>query len=138
MAQGSTYTYGVKYRNGNGIETATTTLSGVSFVSSGVGGGGGGTPTITSTSASSTQASTTTQATSTQNNTATTTTAVSEQPPAPSSQSQQAASASGQAKQVVFQQIRTQIAEVQKKLIIFISQLIQLLQAQLRQLQTQH
>ena len=37
MVEGQTYTYAVKYRNGDGIETATTTLSGVSFIRSGGG-----------------------------------------------------------------------------------------------------
>jgi len=145
MAVGSTYTYAVKYRNGDGVETATTTLPGVSFTSSVGGGGGGGVSivqqqtTVSTTSASTTQATTTISATSTQNNTATTTTTVSKQPPTPSSQSQQAGSTgSDQAKQVILQQIQAKIVEVQKKLIILISQLIQLLQAQLQQLQTQH
>jgi len=72
--EGQAYTYAVKYRNGDGVETATTTLGGVSFVSS---YGGGGTPTIPqqTTSTSSVQATTTLsnttstiQATSTTNN----------------------------------------------------------------------
>ena len=58
MVQGTTYTYAVKYRNGNGIETGTTTLSGVSFVRD---NSGGGIPTIQpqATSTSSVQATTT-------------------------------------------------------------------------------
>jgi predicted GH43/DUF377 family glycosyl hydrolase len=58
MVEGTTYTYAVKYRNGNGIETATTTMGGVSFVRD---NGGGGTPTIPqqTTSTSSVQATTT-------------------------------------------------------------------------------
>ncbi|MCX6013575.1 MAG: DUF2341 domain-containing protein [Chloroflexi bacterium] len=74
MVEGQTYTYAVKYRNGNGIETATTTMGGVSFMRD---NGGGGTPTIPqqTTSTSSVQATTTLsnttstiQATSTTNN----------------------------------------------------------------------
>jgi len=72
MVEGTTYTYAVKYRNGNGVETATTTMGGVSFVRD---NGGGGTVTIPqqTTSTSSVQATitlsnttSTIQATSTQ------------------------------------------------------------------------
>ena len=98
MVEGQTYTYAVKYRNGDGVETATTTMGGVSFTRD---NGGGGTPTIQpqTTVSTSSQQATTTSATSTQ-----------------------------------ISQIKAQILEIQQKLIILISQLIQLLQGQLNQL----
>lgn len=128
MVQGTTYTYAVKYRNGDGIETATTTLSGVSFTRD---NSGGGTPTI--------QPQATTTATSTQNTTTTTTANATSTQQTSTSTIPNLAGLTGQARQIVIQQIKAQIAEIQKKIIILINQLIQLLQEQLRvQLQGQH
>jgi len=131
--EGQAYTYGVKYRNGDGVETATTTLAGVWFISE---VGGGGTPTIppqTTTTVSTTTLATTTQNTTSATTTSATSTIATLKPPStPSSQT-------NQAKQAQIQQIKAQIIVIQQKLIILISQLIQLLQEQLRlQLQTQH
>jgi hypothetical protein len=78
MLEGQTYTYAVKYRNGDGIETATTTLGGVLFIAS---RGGGGTPTIpqqTTTTLSNTTS--TIQATSATNNLSATSTVSFEKP----------------------------------------------------------
>ena len=70
MVEGQTYTYAVKYRNGDGVETATTTMGGVVFIHDS--GRGGGTPivqpqataTTTLSNTTSTVQTTSTQATS--------------------------------------------------------------------------
>ncbi|MDD5738995.1 MAG: putative Ig domain-containing protein [Candidatus Pacebacteria bacterium] len=124
--EGQAYTYSVKYRNANGIETATTTMGGVSFVRD---SGGGGTPTIPQ------------QTTSTSSVQATTTSAISTQISATTTQQGNVSSSSaqvpnlvgltGQARQVAIQQIRDMITQIQKQLIILIGQLIQALQQEL-------
>jgi len=129
LSCGTSYTYSVKYRNGDGIETSAISQP---FRTGNCAGAVIILPQIsqqtTTVSTSQTQVITTVSVTPTS------TTGI-----APSSQTNQAPSTgSGQARQVVLQQIKFQIAEIQKKLIILISQLIQLLQAQLQQLQSQH
>jgi hypothetical protein len=122
MVEGTTYTYAVRYRNGDGLETATTTMGGVSFVRD---NGGGGAPTIPqqTTSTSSRQA-TTTSATSTQiSATITQQTSTTSIP--------NLAGLTGQARQVAIQQIRDMITQIQKQLIVLISQLIQVLQQEI-------
>ncbi len=123
MVEGQTYTYAVKYRNGNGVETATTTLTGVSFVHS---SGGGGTPLEAPLLTG--QAPTSTIATSTQVNASTDSTS---SPQTSSAQVPNLAGLTGQARQVAIQQIRDMITQIQKQLIILIGQLIQALQAEL-------
>jgi lysophospholipase L1-like esterase len=126
--EGQAYTYGVKYRNGDGVETATTTMGGVSFVPD---NGGGGTPTIQPQIATTT--ATTTLATSTQANTSTSSVQATSTLQFLSGQATpNLAGLTGQAKQVAIQQIKAQIVVIQQKLLILISQLIQLLQEQIR------
>jgi hypothetical protein len=130
MVEGITYTYGVKYRNGDGVETATTTMGGVLFIHE---SGGGGTPTIQPQITTSTisQQATTTSATSTQISTSTNSVQATTTQQTSTSTIPNLAGLTGQARQVVIQQIKIQILEIQKQLIILISQLIQALQQEL-------
>ncbi|MDD5738369.1 MAG: metallophosphoesterase [Candidatus Pacebacteria bacterium] len=117
MVEGQTYTYAVKYRNANGIETATTTLGGVSFIRE---VGGGGTPNVVDIGYQPQITASSTQATTTQNNASTS-----------SAQVPNLAGLTGQARQVAIQQIRDMITQIQNQLVILIGQLIQALQAEL-------
>ncbi|MFH0739771.1 MAG: right-handed parallel beta-helix repeat-containing protein [bacterium] len=119
MVEGTTYTYAVKYRNANGVETATTTMGGVVLVHS---TGGGGTPNVVEPELQqiSTSTASSTQATTTQSNASTN-----------SAQVPNLAGLTGQARQVAILQIKLQILAIQKQLIILITQLIQILQAEL-------
>lgn len=123
-ADGQAYTYGVKYRNANAVETATTTLGGVSFLPE---YGGGGIPTVTNNQELITNNQTATSTASTTQNVTTTQQTT-------TSTILNLAGLTGQARQVAIQQIRDTITQIQKQLIILIGQLIKTLQEEFKSL----
>jgi N-acetylneuraminic acid mutarotase len=133
----TTYTYSVKYRNGDATQTSTTTRT---FVTDGC---AGYTPPAQTTSQTNNSTQQTEQPTATSTNSTSTITSAATTTQSSATTTQQTStvvtntSQTNQAKQAQVQQIRTQISDVKQQIIVWLTQLVQIVQEQILELQKQ-